>query len=86
MNTLNEGIESLPKTQIPISLQPNGVRTVYTFDISNLDYLILKYLCLKCLRSTTLGCKDIEIRKSVRGKNSISFYVNLNLDTQGVLV
>ena len=30
--------------------------------------------------------KDIGIRKSVCGKDSIPFYVNLNLHTQGVLV
>ena len=35
---------------------------VQTFDILNLAYSIFK--CLKYLRSTTLGSKDIEIRKS----------------------
>ena len=35
---------------------------VQTFDISNLDYFIIN--SLKYLRSTALGYKDIEIRKS----------------------
>ncbi len=38
---------------------------VRTFDISNLDYFIYKSIdSLKYLRSTALGYKDIEIRKS----------------------
>ncbi len=35
---------------------------VHTFYIYNLDYLI-RIHCLKYLRSTTLGCKDIGARK-----------------------
>ena len=37
---------------------------VQTFDISNLAFLSLSINSLKYLRSTTLGYKDIEIRKS----------------------
>ena len=37
---------------------------VETLDILNLDYLINIIQSLKYLRSTTLGCKDIGIRKS----------------------
>ena len=48
------GIEFLPQAQIFQSM-------AYTFDISN---LILSIYSLKYQGSTTLGCKDIGIRKS----------------------
>ena len=37
---------------------------VQTFYISNFDYLSKSIISLKYLRSTTLGYKDIEIKKS----------------------
>ena len=49
---------------------------VQTYAISNLDYLIYKIIySLKYLRSKTLGCKNIEIKKiRVCGKNSIPLH------------
>ena len=47
---------------IPISLQPNGEHLWY-FKLKILD-LTDRIHCVKYLRSSTLGCKDKEIRKS----------------------
>ena len=63
-----KGIELLSQTQIFWSQYLCNLK-VQTFDISNLDYFIyisINYSInsLKYLRSTTLGYKDIEIKKS----------------------
>ena len=59
----SKGIESLPQINIFESLYLGNL-WMFTFDISNLNYLILLMYSLKYLRSTTFGCKDIGIRKS----------------------
>ena len=55
--------ESLPQTWILQSLYLVNLRTK-TFDISNFAFWSRRIHILKYLRSTTLGWKDIEIRKS----------------------
>ena len=56
------GPSSTQDFRIRISLQPDGVK----FDISNLDNKIRsnRIHSFKCLRSLTLGCKDVGIRTS----------------------
>jgi len=58
-----KGIEFLSQTQIFWSQYLCNLK-VQTFDISNLDYLSISINSLKYLRSTTLGYKDMEIKKS----------------------
>ena len=58
-----KGIEFLSQTKI-FWFQYLCNLMVQTFDISNLNYFIYKYLSFKYLRSTTMGYKGIEIRKS----------------------
>ena len=58
-----KGIEFLPQTKI-FWFHYLCNLMVKTFDISNFDYFINKHYSMKYLRSTTLGYKDIEIRKS----------------------
>ena len=52
---------------------------VQTFNISNLDFLSISINSLKYLRSTALGYKDIEIRKS-------EFVEKLNSFTSKIIV
>ena len=64
----HEGVASLPQTHTCYSLYLCNL-IVKTFDISNVDDLMQQYL-----RSYTLGCTDIEIRKSefvAKAKDSI---------------
>jgi len=60
---LLKGIEFLPQTKI-FWFQYLYNLMVQTFDISNLIILSISINSLKNLRSTALGNKDIEIRKS----------------------
>ena len=63
-NKINWG--SHDKTMGKLRLENSCVfLDILTFDISNQDYLIYKWIhSLEYLRSTALGCKDIGIRKS----------------------
>ena len=71
---IRKGIEFLPQTQFFWSQYLCNL-IVQTFDISNLDYFIyININSLKYLRSTTLGYKDIEIRKSEFGAKTQLLY------------
>jgi len=54
------------KFVIPVSLQPDGLNLQY-FEIILFNLKEFIFLNILYLRSTTLGCKDVRIKKSEYG-------------------